>query len=232
MDSKIEQEIKQSPINERWQRDRACFSAFVKPEDAMGFEMEHFFPYYVFVERNMEADNTDGKDPMLGVRIPSGRITFFDQNDEPLFPDGDPFTNWKWFYMDPWELYALSHHLDSILPNEEKRDRYTGWIIPLYESEELKTMEEINVYLHNLMRWESMLEPVESGPIMQRFAWIMQRMYELTLDKEHADRAREAQEKKEQNKEFVEKRLEAIELRKQRYGERINRETEGNDDNN
>lgn len=221
MESKIEQEIRNSPINERWQRDRACFSSFVKPDEALGFEMEHFFPYYVFVEKG-EADNQGFRDPMLGERVPSGRLTFFGHDDKPLFREEDSHLQpWHWFLMDPWELFALSHHLDAILPTETEIEGVKGWIIPLYESEELKTMEEINVYLHNLMRWESMLEPMESGPIMQRFAWIMRRMYELTIEKEKAERTREAQEKKEQNKEWVEKRLEAIEARVIRYGERL-----------
>ena len=57
----------------------------------------------------------------------------------------------------------------------------------------------------------------------------MQRMYELTIEKERAERKSEA---KEMNKDWVEKRLEAIEQRKQLYGERITKEQdECHDDN-
>lgn len=229
MESKINQEIVQSPINARWRRDRVCFSSFVRPEEAMGFEMEHFFPYYVFVEKGKVDNIESAMTSWTCKHVPSGRITFFDQNDKPIFPDGSDTAKWKWFQLDPWELGALGLHLDERLPEETTIDGKQGWIIPLYESETLTEMDDINVYLHNLMRWESMLVPQESGPIMQRFAWIMQRMYELTIEKERAERKSEA---KEMNKDWVEKRLEAIEQRKQLYGERITKEQdECHDDN-
>lgn len=229
MNSEIYQEIKESPINARWLRDRVCFSAFVMPEEALGFEMEHFFPYYVFVEKGMVDNIESATTCWMCNHVPSGRITFFDLNDKPLFPIGNSQGEWKWFLLDPRELGSLGLHLDERLPEETTIDGRQGWIIPLYESETLTELEDINVYLHNLMRWESMLVPQESGPIMQRFAWIMSRMYELTIEKERSERKSEAQE---QDKEWVEKRLETIEQRKQLYGERITKEQDDSHDDN
>ena len=57
----------------------------------------------------------------------------------------------------------------------------------------------------------------------------MSRMYELTIEKERSERKSEAQE---QDKEWVEKRLEAIEQRKQLYGERITKEQDDSHDDN
>jgi len=158
---------------QRWNqifRDKALS---VNPESSVWFELERFFPYFVLVERDSHAMESQGN--FFQKPVISGRIGFVDRNN--AFHNINTKID-TWYHVEPWNKAVIEAHLAETQPQSIIGKGGDGWIIPLYEGNRAKDMHEVNAYLHNLMFWESLIVSEEAGPIMQRTVWLMEKVYD------------------------------------------------------
>lgn len=138
---------------ESWDEEYREFGIKVTPDTALYYEIEEFYPHHII---------TDGK-----------YIGFFKR-------DGSPFLrDCKWLEVEPLNIALILNRIQNIQPETVEVDDFKGWILPLRESTFAMTMEDVNAYLHNLMFWESMLPAAVSGPIVQRIAWLTDKLYTM-----------------------------------------------------
>lgn len=162
-----------------WDEEFKQYGIKVLPEKAMFYELESFFPSYVFIDKQsidrFGADGSDNPEEITG-----SRLAFFSRDDKPYFADENG--NIQWFDIEPLNLSMLNMRLQEMLPSVGLRYGVEGYIIPLQENTFFESREDVNAYLHNLMFWESFITSSQAGPLMQRFCWISQKLYKMRND--------------------------------------------------
>ena len=162
-----------------WDKEFKQYGIKVLPETAMFYELESFFPSYVFIDKqSIDRFGADGSDNH--AEAAGSRLAFFSRDDKPYFSDENG--NIQWFDIEPLNLCMLNMRLQEMLPSVGLRHGVEGYIIPLQENTFFESREDVNAYLHNLMFWESFITSSQAGPLMQRFFWISQKLYKMRND--------------------------------------------------
>lgn len=163
-------------MHDFWDNEFKQYGIKVLPETAMFYEMETFFPSYVFVDKQtIDQFGVDISDN--NVEVIGSKLAFFTRDDKPFFADEKG--NIQWFDIEPMNLYVLRMRMLEIMPSVGLRYGVEGYIIPLQENAFFESQDDVNAYLHNLMFWESTITASQSGPLMQRFFWISQKLYKM-----------------------------------------------------
>lgn len=139
-----------------------------KPEDIQPFEVFAHYPYYAFVWERKAYQ-------LL-------RITFYDRKDEPFFEDPDGVLGTYWYDIEPSRVELAYTMLRDLCPCPETRGGVEGFMIPLYESEQMSNVFSVNAYLRNLHFWESLIDPTEITPSDLRMFWMTKERYSEVRD--------------------------------------------------
>lgn len=137
----------------RWDEVYREFGIKVMPDTSLFYELEEFYPHHVI---------TDGK-----------VIGFFKRDGQPFFEEA------TWLEVEPMNIALILDRIQYIQPEQAEYEGVKGWIMPLRESPFALSVEDVNAYIHNLMFWESMLPSDTTGPLLQRIAWITNKLYRL-----------------------------------------------------
>ena len=164
---------------EAWDEEYKRNGYNVYPEFALQYELETFFPSYVFIARDC-LDQIDYESYDTTGDYTLRRLTFFMRDDKPMVDtfDGDI----QWFDIEPMNMSLVCHRIHDLLPTIVYRDKVEGFLVPLQESDTFDSIDNANAYLHNLMFWESILPPNACGPLTQRLCWLTQKIYSMRVE--------------------------------------------------
>ena len=164
---------------EAWDEEYKRKGYNVYPEFALQYELETFFPSYVFIARDC-FDQIDNESYDTTGDYTLRRLTFFMRDDKPMVNtfDGDI----QWFDIEPMNMSLVCHRIHDLLPTIIYRDEVEGFLVPLQESDTFDSIDNANAYLHNLMFWESILPPNACGPLTQRLCWLTQKIYSMRVE--------------------------------------------------
>lgn len=164
---------------EAWDEEYKRKGYNVYPEFALQYELETFFPSYVFIARDC-LDQIDNESYDTTGDYTPRRLTFFMRDDKPMVNtfDGDI----QWFDIEPMNMSLVCHRIHDLLPTIIYRDEVEGFLVPLQESDTFDSIDNANAYLHNLMFWESILPPNACGPLTQRLCWLTQKIYSMRVE--------------------------------------------------
>ena len=164
---------------EAWDEEYKRKGYNVYPEFALQYELETFFPSYVFIARDC-LDQIDYESCDTTGDYTLRRLTFFMRDDKPMENtfDGDI----QWFDIEPMNLSLVFHRIQDLLPTIMYRNGVEGFLVPLQESDTFDSIDNANAYLHNLMFWESILPPNACGPLTQRLCWLTQKIYSMRVE--------------------------------------------------
>lgn len=140
----------------------------VAPVDVQPYDIFAHYPYYAFIWEKQPYSNL--------------KITFFDRNDQPFFSDPLAKLETYWYDIEPSRIELAYTMLKDLCPSPEARDGIRGFMVPLYESEQLGDMLSVNAYLRNLHFWESLIDPYETTPSDLRMFWMTKNRYSEVKD--------------------------------------------------
>lgn len=186
--------------SKRWDADLLATAPKCGRDEALSYEFHEFFPLCVFVELD-----TSVPDPKM---FPASRREYYEQmpyeehlqNRRRNFSPGEKLTflsnsqslssadSVVWYKFAVRMRAVIRDYLMRRRPEPDFVNGIEGWIVPLCGSDNLETLEDFNEYMHNLMFWESMLDADQVGPLMMRYSWVAQRLYEHVYDMEEVKR--------------------------------------------
>lgn len=159
-----------------WDDEFKQYGIKVLPETAMFYEMETFFPSYVFIDKQtIDKFGVDISEE--SAELVAAKISFFSKDDKPYFTDEDGKV--KWFEIEPMNVYLARMKMLDLMPTSSIRCGVEGYIVPLQENTFYETFEDVNAYLHNLMFWESVISVKQVGPLAQRVFWLSSKLYKM-----------------------------------------------------
>lgn len=130
----------------------------VKHQFAPFWETSLILPYYAFI---WECE------PYAKLKI-----TFFNREDKPWIKDPDGELGTFWYDIDPLQIHTVYNTIDDLCPSSEEHDGLEGFLIPLYESEEIRTTNDMNAYFRHLHFWESLIDREQFTPSVMRMMWM------------------------------------------------------------
>jgi len=118
------------------------------------------------------------------------RITFLDEKDQPFLYAAERPLESVWYQIDPSKAFLFNAYNQEMCLSMIQKDEMAGYLIPLYESEELQSPEEIENYQRNLSFWESLIK-ADGYPVPSeiRHMWIVTRQYKL---RDHISKVQQA----------------------------------------
>lgn len=164
---------------EAWDEEYKRNGYNVYPEYALKYELETFFPSYVFIARDC-LDQIDYESCDTTGDYTLRRLTFFMRDDEPM--EKTLGGKIQWFDIEPMNMSLVFHRIQDLLPTIIYRNGVEGFLVPLQESDTFDSIDNANAYLHNLMFWESILPPNACGPLTQRLCWLTQKIYSMRVE--------------------------------------------------
>lgn len=213
-----------------WEADlRACAPKCGR-EEALSYEIHEHFPQFVFVE--LDKEDLEEQRRFISSRmrelqrertpeevLESRRMNFC-PGERIAFLSDDEFLTMGFGLDREIVWYSLTNRMRSVVrdymrrrrPKQETIRGIEGWVLPLCSSDAFATTEDFNEYMHNMMFWESMIDAKQIGPLMMRYSWVAQRLYEHVYDMEEAKRKvwQEYPETREKNTPTIQKLLELV----------------------
>ena len=166
-------------MQEFWDNEFKQYGIKVLPETAMFYEMETFFPSYVFIDKlTLDQFGVDVNDNH--AELVSSKLTFFTREDKPFLKNADGSIHW--FKIEPLNVYTVRMRVLDMMADTSICEGVEGYVVPMQENSFFGCWEDINAYLHNLMFWESLLPSTENGPLAQRIAWLTQKLYSMRCE--------------------------------------------------
>lgn len=166
---------------EAWDEEYKRKGYNVYPEFALQYELETFFPSYVFIARDcLDLDQIGYKSYDTARDYTLSHLTFFMRGNEPMEKTSDGGI--RWFEIEPMNMSLVLHRIQDLLLDVTTRSGVEGFLVPLQESDTFDIIEDANAYLHNLMFWESIISPNECGPLIQRLCWLTQKIYSMRVE--------------------------------------------------
>ena len=163
-------------MQEFWDNEFKQYGIKVQAENAIFYEMEEFFPSYVFIDKQtIDQFGVNLSDE--SAELVAAKIAFFSKDDKPYFNDGE--SKLKWFEIEPMNVYLARMKMLDLMPSTSMRCGEEGYIVPLQENTFYETFEDVNAYLHNLMFWESVISVKQVGPLAQRIFWLSNKLYKM-----------------------------------------------------
>lgn len=168
-----------SKKKETWDEEYKQKGFKVQPETALNYELEKYFPSYVFIEKE-HLVTTEAAEAESQNQLKISHLTFLMHDNEPMrmTDEGDI----RWFEIEPMNVSLVLHRIQDLLPDVTTRSGVEGFLVPLQESDTFDIIEDANAYLHNLMFWESIISPNECGPLTQRLCWLTQKIYSMRVE--------------------------------------------------
>lgn len=162
-----------------WDNEFKQYGIKVLPETAMFYEMETFFPSYVFIDKQtLDQYGVDADDNH--AELVSSKLTFFTRDDKPFLRNADGTIHW--YEIEPLNVFTVRMRLLDMMAGTATREGVEGYVVPMQENSFFGCWEDINAYLHNLMFWESLIPATENGPLAQRIAWLTQKLYSMRCE--------------------------------------------------
>lgn len=230
----LSESIVNKSTRDSWESElRACAPKCGRDE-ALSYEIHEHFPQFVFVE--LDKENLEEKGRIMSARarelhaertpeeILESRRFNYCPGEHIAFMSGEEFMDLGFGLDHEIGWFTLTNRMRSVVRDYMRRRRpkqeiirgIEGWVLPLCSSDAFVSVDDFNEYMHNLMFWESMIDANQIGPLMQRYAWVAQRLYEHVYDMEEAKRRvwQEYPEIREKNTPTIQKLIDLVLKRK------------------
>ena len=165
-----------SKKKETWDEEYKQKGFKVQPESALNYELEKYFPSYVFIKKE-HLVTTEAAEAENQNQLKISHLTFLMHDNKPMEKTSDGGI--RWFEIEPMNMSLVLHRIQDLLPVETTCSGAEGFLVPLQESDTFERIEDANAYVHNLMFWESIISPNECGPLFQRLSWLSQKLYAM-----------------------------------------------------